>query len=90
MAVSVGAVAMPLESVVIVAVVTPPVNVPLAPPDAAVIVKVTLTPGNTIELLSFTVACKAVNAVLTVAVCVAPLVAKIVAGAVPVPLNVTV
>ena len=64
-------------------------KVPLAPLPAAVTVKVTLTPGRTFELASFTVACKAAKVLLTTTLCVAPLVAEMVEGAVPVPLNET-
>jgi hypothetical protein len=64
-----------------------PGKVPLAPPAAAVTVKVTVTPGRVFPPLSFTVACKVAKAVSTAALCVAPLVAVIVAGAVPVPVS---
>jgi len=87
LAVKVGAVALPFESVVTVALVRFPVNVPLAPLAAAVTVKVTETPGRRLPLLSFTMATKVENAVLTVALCGVPLVVAMVDGAVPVPLS---
>src|SRR5690349_1763233 len=63
----------------VVAVVTPPANVPLAPlPGAA---KVTVAPLTGLLNESFTVACSCVaNAVFTVALCGVPAVAVIVAG----------
>ena len=62
-------------------------KVPLAPFPAAVTVKVTVTPGKALPLLSLTVACKVANAVLTGTLCVPPPVTAMVAGAVPVPLS---
>jgi len=67
-------VATPLLSVV--AVFTPPANVPLAPLDGAV--KVTVTPLTALPPLSLTVATRgAAKAVLMVALCGVPLVAAI-------------
>ncbi len=77
MAVNTAAVATP--DAFVVAVVTPPANVPLAPlPGAA---KVTVAPLTGLLKESFTVACNWMpNAVLTVALCGVPAVAVIVAG----------
>ena len=64
----------------VVAVFTPPANVPLAPLPGAV--NVTVTPLTGLLLESFTVACSWVaNAVLIVALCGVPLVAAIEAAA---------
>lgn len=81
LAVKVGAVATPFAAVVTVAEVTPPVKVPLAPPTAAVIVKVTDTPLTPLPPLSATVTCKVANAVFMATLCVAPPVAVMVAAA---------
>ncbi|HVM76124.1 MAG TPA: hypothetical protein VMT75_10805 [Candidatus Saccharimonadales bacterium] len=71
-AVKTAEVATPLE--LVVAVLTPPAKVPLAPDDGAV--KVTLTPLTGFEYWSVTVAPSGfVNAVLTMALCGVPLVA---------------
>ena len=68
----VAEVATPLA--LVVAVLTPPANVPLAPLAGAL--KVTVTPLNGLPPLSFTVAAKgAENAVPIVALCGVPLVA---------------
>ena len=87
LAVKVGAVATPLPSVVTCTDERPPVNVPLEPVPAAVTLNVTDTPLKPLPPVSFTVACKVAKALLTTTLCVAPLVAVIVAGAVPVPLS---
>jgi hypothetical protein len=82
LAVKVGEVAMPLASVVAIAVLLPPAKVPLAPEDGAV--KVTTTPlvGNPPVV---TVATRgAANAVLISALCGVPLVAAIVSTTAPV------
>jgi hypothetical protein len=80
LAVNVGAIATPLALVVTVAVAPLPgaANVPLAPLDGAV--KVTLAPLTRLPPLSLTVTCKAAKAVFMTTLCVAPLVAVIVAG----------
>ena len=78
LAVKIAAVATP--EALVVAVVTPPANVPLAPLPGAV--NVTVTPLTRLFPESFTVACSwVVNAALTVALCGEPAVAVIVAGA---------
>jgi hypothetical protein len=78
-AVNVGAVATPLLLVVAVAVVNPPVNVPLAP--LAVAVNVTVTPLSRLLLASLTVAARAVpKLAFTVALCAVPAVAVMVAA----------
>ena len=72
LAVNTAAVAMP--EAFVVAVVTPPANVPLAPLPGAV--NVTVTPLTGLFEASFTVVWKAVvNAVFTVALCGVPTVA---------------
>jgi hypothetical protein len=72
--------ATPLEFVVTVMAVPPPVKVPLAPEPGAV--NVTDAPLTGFKKLSFTVAVRAVdNAVLMTVVCDPPLVAVIDAGA---------
>ena len=77
LAVNVGAVATPL--LLVVAVFTPPANVPPAPALGAV--KVTVTPPTGLLPPSTTMACSAVpNAVLTVALCGVPAVAETLAG----------
>src|SRR5438045_273876 len=77
LAVRTGAVATPDEFVV--AVVTPPANVPLAPPPGSV--NVTVAPLTGLLNESLTVACNCVaNAVFTVALCGVPAVAVILAG----------
>ena len=64
----------------VVAVVTPPANVPLAPLPGAE--KVTVTPLTGLLKESFTVACSCTaNAVLTVALCGVPAVAVTLAAA---------
>jgi hypothetical protein len=68
LAVKVGAVATPLA--LVVAVFTPPANVPLAPLDGAV--NVTVTPDTPFPPLSFTVAVRAAKAVLMATLCVPP------------------
>src|SRR5215469_11876857 len=69
LAVKTAAVAIPDE--LVVAVVTPPANVPLAPLPGAV--KVTVAPLTGLLKGSFTVACSCVaNAVPTVALCGVP------------------
>ena len=78
-AVKVGAVATPLALVVAVA-VAPPANTPLAPPVAAVTVKVTVAPVTRFPPLSFTVTCMGANAVLMLALSEAALAAVIAAG----------
>src|ERR1700686_1448556 len=78
LAVNIAEVATPLAFVI--AVFTPPANVPLAPVCAGA-VNVTVTPETGLLLASFTVAWSAVvNAVLIVAVCGVPAVAVILAG----------
>lgn len=78
LAVNAAEVATPFASVV--AVLTPPANVPLAPVLGAV--KVTVTPLTGLDELSFTVTTKgAENAPLTATLCEAPLVAVIDAAA---------
>jgi hypothetical protein len=75
--VNVVEVATPLAFVV--AVFTPPANVPLAPLPGAV--KVTVAPATGFPPLSFTVATSgAANAVLIVALCGVPLVAAMLAA----------
>src|SRR5713101_3827192 len=77
LAVKTGAVATPWAFVV--AVFTPPANVPLAPLAGAV--KVTVTPFTGLFEASFTVACRSVaNAVLVFVLCGVPPVAVILAG----------
>lgn len=67
----------------VVAVVTPPAKVPLAPPPGAA--NVTVTPLTGLFSESFTVACScSANAVLTVALCGVPEEAVMLAG-VPAP-----
>ena len=79
LAVIVGAVATPLPLVVAVAVVKPPVKVPLAPLAGAV--NVTVRPLSRLLLASLTVAPRGVpKLVFTVALCEAPLVAVMLAG----------
>jgi hypothetical protein len=74
LAANVGAVAIPLESVVTVALAVPPLNVPLAPLAGAV--NVTDAPDTPAPLPSLTVACKVVaNAALILAFCGVPAVA---------------
>ena len=74
------AVATPDAFVVAVAVLAPPVNVPLAPVLGAV--NVTVAPLTGLPPASFTVACSAVaKAVLITALCGVPAVAVIEAGA---------
>src|SRR5271165_4005099 len=68
LAVNVGAVALPFTSVM--AVLTPPAKVPLAPPAGAT--NVTVTPETGLLPLSLTVTVKAANAVFTGTLCVAP------------------
>jgi hypothetical protein len=64
----------------VVAVVTPPAKVPLAPLDGAV--NVTVTPLTGLLNESFTVACSCVaKAVFTVALCGVPAVAAMLAAA---------
>ena len=71
LAVNAGAKAVPLLPVVTLAVVDPPVKVPLAPLPGAV--NFTLTPLTGLPPLSVTVACSsAPNAVPTVALCESP------------------
>jgi len=78
-AVKVGAVATPLPLVVAVAVVEPPVNVPLAPLDGAA--NVTVTPLTGLLLAFFTVAASAVpKPVFTAALCGVPPVAVMLAA----------
>lgn len=78
LAVKTGAVAIPCA--LVVAVFTPPANVPLAPLAGAV--NVTVTPLTGLFRESVTVACSCVaNAVLTVALCGVPTVAAIFAAA---------
>ena len=78
MAVSAGAVAIPLVFVVAVA-VADPLKAALAPVAGAV--KVTVTPLTGLLLASLTVACSgAENAVFTVALCGVPAVAEMLAG----------
>src|ERR1700686_295867 len=73
LAVKTAEVANPLAFVI--AVLTPPANVPLAPVCAGA-VNVTVTPGTGLLLASFPVACSAVvNAVLIEALCGVPAVA---------------
>jgi hypothetical protein len=80
LAVNVGAVAIPLVLVAAVAVVDPPVKVPLAPDDGAV--KVTVAPFTGLLATSLTLAWKAVaNAVPVAVLCGVPLVAVMLAGA---------
>ena len=77
LAVNTAAVATPLTFVI--AVFTPPANVPLAPLVGAA--KVTVTPLTGLLKESLTVACSCVpNAVLIVALCGVPAVAVIVEG----------
>jgi hypothetical protein len=71
LAVNVGAVATPW--VLVVAVVCPPLNVPLAPLVGAA--NVTTAPLTTLLKASFTVTCSAANAVLTATLCGVPAVA---------------
>jgi hypothetical protein len=81
LAVKVGAVAIPLELVVAVAVsppFVPPAKVPLGPLEGAL--KVTITPLNGSELLSFTVVWRDAKAVLIATLCGVPLVVVIDAG----------
>jgi hypothetical protein len=79
LAVNVGAVATPLPFVVAVAVVDPPVNVPLAPLAGAV--NVTVTPLSRLLFASLTVAASAVpKLVFTAALCEVPPVAVMLAG----------
>ena len=74
-----GAVATPLLFVVAVAVVTPPVNVPLGPVGGGE--NVTVKPGSGTPLASLTTTWRAVeNAVLTVALCPLPAVAVMLEG----------
>jgi hypothetical protein len=76
-AVNTADVATPL--LLVVAVFTPPANVPLAPVAGAV--NVTVTPDTGLPPLSFTVATSgAPNAVLIAALCGVPLVAVTLAG----------
>jgi hypothetical protein len=78
--VNAGAVAIPLLFVEAVAVVNPPLNVPLAPLAGAV--KVTVTPLSRLLLASLTVAVIAVpKAAATAAVCEIPPPAVMLAGA---------
>jgi hypothetical protein len=80
LAVKMGEVATPEALVIATAVLAPPANVPLAPPDGAV--KVTVTPPNTLFPLSRTVAISGdANAAPRAADCGVPLVAMIEAGA---------
>lgn len=68
----------------VVAVLTPPVNVPLAPLEGAV--NVAGTPLTGLFPASFTVACSCVaNAALIVVLCGVPSVAMILAASPPVP-----
>jgi len=78
LAVKVGAVAVPVASVVAVAVGLPPVNVPLAPLPGAV--NVTTTPAAALPPLSFTITFKAAKAVLIATLCGVPEVAVTLAG----------
>ena len=81
MAVSVGAVAMPLKFVDAVA-VAEPLKLALAPEPGAV--NVTVTPFTGLPLAFVTVAWRAVaNAVFTVALCGVPAVAVMFAGVAP-------
>src|SRR5215470_15871855 len=76
LAVKTAAVATP--DAFVVAVVTPPANVPLAPlPGAA---KVTVAPLTGLLNESFTVACSVAKGVFTVALCGVPALAVTVAG----------
>jgi hypothetical protein len=78
LAVKTAAVATPWA--LVVAVFTPPANVPLAPLDGAV--KVTVTPLTALLDASLTVACSCVvKAVLMEALCGVPAVAATLAGA---------
>jgi hypothetical protein len=77
--VKVGEVAMPLALVVAVAVLLPPVNVPLAPEAGAV--NVTTTPLVPVPPVVTVATSGSANAVLTVALCAVPLVAVIVSTA---------
>ena len=80
LAVNVGAVATPDAFVVAVAVLAPPVNVPLAPVLGAA--NVTITPLTGLPPASFAVACSAVaKAALITALCGVPAVAVIELGA---------
>jgi hypothetical protein len=63
----------------VVAVVTPPANVPLAPDDGAAYI--TVTPLTGFWKLSTTVTTNGANVVLIAAFCGVPIVAVIVAGA---------
>jgi hypothetical protein len=78
-AVNVGAIAVPVASVVAVAVVLPPVNVPLAPLPGAV--NVTTTPLRALPPLSFTTAFKGAKAVLITTLCGVPDTGVTLAGA---------
>src|SRR4029077_4397543 len=74
----VGAVAVPVASVVAVAVAPPPVNVPLAPVLGAV--KGTTTPDTALPPLSVTLAANGANAEVTGRLCGVPEVAVMVAA----------
>jgi len=78
-AVNVGEVAVPVASVVAVAVALPPVKVPLAPLPGAV--NVTTTPERGLLPLSFTTAFKAAKAVLITTLCGVPDAGVTLAGA---------
>jgi hypothetical protein len=79
LAVNVAEVAVPVASVVAVAIALPPVNVPLAPLLGAV--NVTTTPVRALPPLSFTMAFKAAKAVLITTLCGVPDVGVTLAGA---------
>jgi len=81
LAVNVGAVAIPLASVITEAVAAPAAKVPLAPLAGAV--NVTLAPDTALPPLSVTAAFKAANAVLMTTLCGVPELAVMLAGALP-------